>query len=400
MVERFRRGALGLIFTILAISAPGPAQQNAAQAPESLAQQIEQSVANGANHQADEMLHNFLAQPSVGADLLLRVGIAFAGRGLYPEASRVFARCAHDHPQVFEAHYNLALAELAQDRLSQALATIDQAPHHSPVEDAARLYLRGKVETALDRRELAERDLAAAFERRPDEENYALDLGVLDLRNGSYSRAESIFARGARSHPESAYLLLGWALAQFLGGRTAGSIQTSRRLLQLHPDFSPARLLLSFSLYLQGNLAEAQKLAAAGLDLPRPDPFLEYLDASILVKQHSQEYPRIFSELDTAAKAIPACGLCYVAAGKAHEQQGSLPDATRDFETAVQVTPHLSDAWYHLAATYARAGRPSDAARARHEFERLKTGNENHEADMLREAFLKTMGAETTNQEP
>jgi tetratricopeptide (TPR) repeat protein len=289
--------------------------QAAPQSAASLAQQISRSLAAGANQQASRILDQLLTRPTLDPDLLLRTGMDFADHGMYPEASRANARCAHDRPQDFEAHYNLALAELAQDELPEALSTIEHTPQRSPTEDAARLYLRGKVEAALGQNDSAERDLSAAFAKRPGEENYALDLGVLYLRGGSYVRAEAVFARGVRSHAASVYLLLGQALAQFLGGHTTDSVATCRGLLNLHPTFSPARLLLSFSLYLDGKLDEAQKLAAAGLGRPHPDPFLYYLDAAILVKRQSQDYPRIFGELDAAAKAIPACGLCYVAEG-------------------------------------------------------------------------------------
>jgi Flp pilus assembly protein TadD len=79
------------------------------------------------------------------------------------------------------------------------------------------------------------------------------------------------------------------------------------------------------------------------------------------------------------------------AEGKAHEQQGSMSEATRDFETAVRVTPQLSEAWYHLTAAYDRAGRASDAPQARRQFEQLKANKESQEADILRDAFVKAM---------
>jgi tetratricopeptide (TPR) repeat protein len=273
-----------LFVATLHVSSPFCAQA-APQSAVSLAQQISGSLAAGANQQASRIPDQLLTRPTLDPDLLLRTGMDFADHGMYPEASRAFARCAHDRPQDFEAHYNLALADLAQAELPEALSTIEQAPHRSPTEDAARLYLRGKVEAALAQNDSAERDLSAAFAKRPGEENYALDLGVLYLRGGSYARAEAVFARGVRRHATSAYLLLGQVLAQFLRGRTTDSLATCRLLLNLQPDFSSAQLLLSFSLYLDGKLDEAQKLAAAGLGRPHQDPFLYYLDAAILMKR-------------------------------------------------------------------------------------------------------------------
>src|SRR5712692_1581289 len=187
--------------------------------PESLATALAQALARGENQRASELLRQLLERPQLDADLLLRLGIELAQRELYASAARAFARCAQEHPQVFEAHYNLALAEFAEQNFTPALAALDAAPHGSKPQQLARLYLRGKIENALGKATEAERDLAAAFSGAPRQENYALDLGLLYLRQRVYPRAAEVFERGASFHPRSPYLALGLGLAQFLGGR-------------------------------------------------------------------------------------------------------------------------------------------------------------------------------------
>jgi uncharacterized membrane-anchored protein len=72
-------------------------------------------------------------------------------------------------------------------------------------------------------------------------------------------------------------LALGLAFVQFLEGHQTESIESSKKVLALQPDFSPARLLMSFALYMDGNLGEAEKVAAAGLKAPQPPPYLHYI---------------------------------------------------------------------------------------------------------------------------
>ncbi|HLW79870.1 MAG TPA: tetratricopeptide repeat protein, partial [Terriglobia bacterium] len=209
----------------------------------SLERQAHTSLAQSSGSSAAESLDKLLDEPHPGSDVLLHAGIAFAKKGLFPEAARVFTRCVRDYPALFEGHYNLALAELAQDHFSQAFAAIDQAPAHSGEESTARSYLRGKIEAGMGRTQPALQDLSAAFEKAPGRENYALDLGLIDLETHAYPESEHVFARGSALNPQSTYLWLGLALAQFLGGHTSQSLESSRRALALDPGFSPARLL-------------------------------------------------------------------------------------------------------------------------------------------------------------
>jgi tetratricopeptide (TPR) repeat protein len=365
-------------------------QQAGSAAP--LEQKIDKALEKGASEQASRALDELLARSELDSDALLRVGIHFAQNGLYTQAASAFGRCTRDYPSIFEGHYNLALTELAQKHYAQALAAIRQAPQGSEGEAAASLYLRGKIEADQGRTSEAEQNLSSAFEREPGQENYALDLGMLYLRTHEYPKAESVFARGSDRNPRSPYLLLGLALAQFLSGHTARSVQTSQRLLALEPEFSPARLLLGFALYFDGDLAGARQATSEALKLPNPNPYLYYLEAAILLKQHRGEYARIQGDLSVAEADIPVCSLCYVASGKAHEEEGDLARALSDFEMAVQLGPGLSEGWYHLASAYDRLGRKAEAARAREHFHQMKRNEDESEKAMMRGVVLQSFG--------
>lgn len=171
------------------------------------------------------LVPKFLAEPNVTADTLLRTGVNLAQHELFREAADVFERCVKDHPALFEGYYNLALAELALRKYPAALARIQKAPRASRPQEVARTYLRGKIELALGQDAQAEQDLAAAFAVAPQEENYALDLGLAYIRARKYQPAVEVFEKARSFQKDSPFLLLGLGLAQFLGGRTPNRLK-------------------------------------------------------------------------------------------------------------------------------------------------------------------------------
>ena len=377
---------------------PAPGQQADSKISEQsldlLARALATALSQGQGKRAREILGEILERPRLDPDFLLAVGGQFAQHEQYADAALAFSRCVRDHPAVFEAHYNLALAEFAEGKLAEALAGLEAAPQSSAAQQLALLYLRGKIEDGLGRKTEAERDLAAAFSGAPEQENYALDLGLYYLQQHAYDQAARVLERGAALNPQSPFLRLGLSLAQFLGGREAQSLESAERLLKVQPDFSPAFLLAAFVLDVNGKLEDAEKLAAEGLARPRPTAYLYYLHATILVKLGSKDYDRILKELALAGREIPDCALCSLTASKVHEIQGNFPAATADLEQAVRFAPDYADAWYRLAALFDRVGWKADAVQARLRFERLKADKRDREADMLRKVFLQTLSGE------
>jgi Tfp pilus assembly protein PilF len=83
-----------------------------------------------------------------------------------------------------------------------------------------------------------------------------------------------------------------------------------------------------------------------------------------------------------------------VALSKVHQKKGDQRTATADLEKAVSLDPSLPDAWYRLSVLYELAGLADRAREARHRFEELKGNKANRETEMLRDAFLKSLGNE------
>ena len=378
--------------TNLRVSAPAQAVKELPPVPpESLANAIESSLAQGRADKVREALRQLLARDQLDPDILLRVGIQLAQHGFYAEAEQSFARCARENPDVTEARYNLALALFAQEKYPEALKALEGTPYNSEAEGAALLYLRGKIENALGKTKEAGQDLVAAFSKAPQEENYALDLGLFYLQQRTYRQADEIFERGARLNPASPFLALGLSVAQCLDGQFEECLKNLDHLLKLEPESSSGHLLRAYALYRLGRMDEAEKAAAAGLGNPNPTPFLYYLHADLLLSLQSRDFNRIVEELRIASRGIPKCSFCDLARSMAHERMGNNPAAIADLESAVESTPDFAEAWNRLSHLYKVAGRGDDAARALDKFQKIETHKESRETETLRNLFIQML---------
>ena len=366
--------------------------------PDAVLESLERALSEGKADKAHDLLIQILKRPHLTSDFLLRVGIQFASHELYGEAAEAFQRCIQEHPEVFEAYYNLALADIAEQKWEAALATLQQAPQESRAEVLACSYLRGKVEDSQGKTSEAEHDLSDAFAGTPQNPTYGMDLGLFYVHEHAYPQAATVFERAAGFNPRSSFLLLGLSLSRFLAGQHEQSIVALKKALSLQPDFPPAQLLLTFALSAEGKLTDAEKVARQGLTAPHPSPYLYYLDASVLVKLQSRQYKRIFAELRIAQREIPSCSLCYLTESKAHQAQGNFEAAIADLEIATRLDSSFPEAWYRLASLYRRMGRSGDASRAQDQFEKLKADKEGREIQMLRENFLQTLDAAQPEQ--
>jgi tetratricopeptide (TPR) repeat protein len=363
-----------------------------------LPSQLESALAKGELNDVRRVVSKVLQEPGLAADILLQIGVNLAQHDLYSEASAVFKRCAKDYPEVFEAYYNLSLSQLALQQPQDALYTLAKAPHGSPDEEVARTYLRGKIELALQQDAEAERDLSMAFAAAPQEENFGLDLGLCYIRERKYPAAAEVFQKALGFQKDSPFLRLGLATAQYLGGLSDESIETCRTILSMQPSFSPARVMMAFALYMQGRIDEAAKLSAQGLGDPNPFPYLYYIHAASLLKLQSKDYDTMVKDLTLAIRSIPRCSLCYLSLSKAHRRKRDLAAARADLEKAVDLDPTFAEAWYNLATVYQEGGQNAEAESARHRFEELKENQANRETEMLRDAFVKALGVESSSK--
>jgi Tfp pilus assembly protein PilF len=354
-----------------------PAQQPDTRA---LAAAVDHAITEGHPEQAQKALSELLAQPQVELEVLLACGAKLAEGEHFEPARAVFSRAAQDYSKSFEAHYNLALADIALRRLDEARATLDAPLEASRDQQLAREYLRGKIYEASGEAALAERSYTAAFSGAPQEENYALDLGMFYLRQRSHAKARETLTAGVRHHPESVYLLLGMGLAEYLDNDPSDAAATCSRILAIEPQFAPAQLLLAVTHYTSGEYEKCVKEAAPIIARPGAPPYLYYLHAVALLNLGSKDYGAMLSDLSTATRAMSDCSYCYLARSKVHQEMRDEPAAIADLEALVRMDANFANGWYRLSNLYQHAGRTTDAARALERFQAIRTATSSEAA--------------------
>jgi len=173
------------------------AEQTPGPSSDALLASLEKALSEGKGEKANDFLMQILQRPNLTSDFLLRVGIQFAEREWYAAAAETFRRCIQEHPEVFEAYYNLALADIAQQEWDDAFTTLQQAPQRSRSEVLACSYLRGKVADSQGKTSEAEHDFSVAFEGAPQNPTYGMDLGLFYIQQHAYLRAATVFKRSA-----------------------------------------------------------------------------------------------------------------------------------------------------------------------------------------------------------
>lgn len=338
---------------------------------------------------ADPAVKELLSRPHIDLGVLLETGAKLAGQELYEPARAIFTRGVHDYPSSFEARYNLALADFALQKFGEAQAALDGAQQLPKDQQLAREYLRGKIYDALGENEAAERSLTVAFQGTPQEENYALDLGLHYLRKRSYADAIATFQTATKYHADSIFVALGLALAQALGDDPPRAIAACRRILASDPNFSPARLLLASVLYMGGENEMCAQETASAIERPGAHPYLYYLHAASMIKTNSKNYAAMLEDLDVASRLIPGCAFCYFTESKVHQELGDEPAAIADLELLVtRVDPEFSQGWYRLANLYQHSGRSDEASRALARFRAIRTAQTDRESEYLRKVLL------------
>jgi tetratricopeptide (TPR) repeat protein len=360
-----------------------------------LAADLDRALASRQIEQVGQALEAILARPHVELEVLLETGAKLADHELFELARAAFTRAVSDYPRSFEARYNLALADFALRRFSEAQSTLDGAPELSKDQQLSREYLRGKLYDALGQTDLAEKSFLAAFHGSPQQENYGLDLGLYYLRRHLYPKALETLKAALKYHSDSIYLELGLGLAQVLGDDPPRAVATCRRILAKEPNFGAARLLLVLAFYMNGENQNCAAETAPALRQPGAPPYLYYLHAASLLRLNSREYAAMLHDLDEANRGIPGCAFCYFAQSKIHQQMGDESAAITDLEQLVtRVDPEFSQGWYRLASLYQHAGRRDDAAKALERFRSIKGEQTDREMEYLRKVFLSALGGD------
>jgi thioredoxin-like negative regulator of GroEL len=318
----------------------------------------------------------------------LAVGVALAQQDKMREAAAVFERCVQQYPGSFEAKYNLALARIALSEYESALEVVNSIAPSTADEKAAVAYLAGKILLATNHLKEAQKELADAYARRPDEENYALDLAMVYIRSSTYLQATEVLQRALAAHPGSMDLRLEMAVTDVLAGRYSEGIGICRTLQERDPTLSVTRLVAAFSYCAKKDYKACEDESSAGLAAPHAYPYLYYLRARALWDSESSDRGQMLEDVSRAIQQMPKCSVCFVLRSRLLEASHDDDAAIADLKQAVATDAQADSAWYRLFLLYRKAQRPAEAADALKHCRSIHDDGLHQEVESFREQFL------------
>jgi predicted Zn-dependent protease len=334
------------------------------------------------------------AQTSMSS--LLAAGVLLAQYENMPDAAAMFERCSRQYPASFEAKYNLALARIALTQYQGALDALNSITPVTADEKPAVEYLTGKVFLATKHLKEAQRSLASAYAQRPQEENYALDLGLLYIRSSAYVQAIEVLRPSLTLHPKSQDLALELALSNALAGRYSESIEICRELQRNDPTSSIPRLIAAFSYCTEKSYKNCEKEASDGLAGPHPNPYFHYLRARAGWDSGSIDHAQMLQDVTAAIQQMPECDVCLLLRSRMYEASHEDGLAIADLQKAVERDNQDASAWYRLSILYRKQQRPMEASDALRRYRSIHDNGANQEVENFRKQFLDGVSSKTT----
>jgi tetratricopeptide (TPR) repeat protein len=278
-----------------------PPKPLAAQAGEdALAEQISAKLASGRIDEAIAEARRAVAAHHRSAALYQLLGAALFKKGAHEEARAAFRRSTELDPAIAENYFNLALVDLAENRLPDAAKWLEEFLRREPAHAQARVLL-GRAYHNLNQTEPAIEQFRKALELSP-----ALPL---------------------------AHYHLGYAYQS--QGRRTEALEEFRKEIELNPNFYDAYWLAGNIELGRGRLDSAEEFFRRGVRL-RPQAFpARYGLARVLIER--QQWAEAEAELKRVVAAKPDHVEAHYTLARVYQQTGRKEDAERQFKIVAEL---------------------------------------------------------------
>jgi tetratricopeptide (TPR) repeat protein len=211
-----------------------------------------------------------------------------------------------------------------------------------------------------------------AADQDPTEENL-FGAGYELILAGLPQDAERAFAAGVKRSPRSIELLIGLGSAQFLEGRTAESIQTLLRAVDLDPADPRPYPFLSGAASTAHDDAERvhaafERFLSVAPDNPRASYYLALDMLDEPAADQATNRSRIEALLKRAILLDPVLPDAHFQLSLLYERKKDYPAAAQELEKELSISPNLKEAHYRLAIAYRQTGRMDLSAKEMQRF--------------------------------
>src|SRR5262249_3085898 len=149
---------------------------------------------------------------------------------------------------------------------------LDSAQHALALKNSGEVHdLLADIYEARHQYDLALNNYQEAVRLDPENDKFVFDLGAELILHENYDEAQPIFRLAKERFPHSSRIYLGLGVADFIGGKTADSVDAFLKAVDLDPEFEPAYVFLgeSYSAFGARPAEVLAKLAYAAGKRPR-----------------------------------------------------------------------------------------------------------------------------------
>jgi len=301
----------------------------------------------------------------------IREGAILASRGFPEQALSRFDKAVLEDPASYDALYNIAVLRLEQssdpkdldgalDAAQRALAVNDTGEIHDLMAD---IYERKKdYRSALNQYQEATR-------LDPANDKFAFDLGSELLLHENYEAAQTILHAAQSHNAQSSRIYLALGAAEFMGGKTAESVDSFLKAVDLNPKFEPAYLFLGEAYTFSGARSKEvlDKLAYFSAKEPQNFGAQYYFGTSLVVAMNNDgtltNAALALATLNRAAQLRPRDARVYYQMAEVFRLEKRPSDAVPYYAKSIALDPEYPEPLYKLGQAYVRLGRHEDAQR-------------------------------------
>lgn len=257
----------------------------------------------------------------------------------------------------------------------------------SVVQERPEMYrLVARADEGTGRFTEASHEYQLAADQDPIEENL-FGVGYELILAGLPQDAERAFAAGVKRSPRSIELVIGLGSAQFLEGRTAESIQTLLRAVDLDPADPRTYPFLSEAAGTAHDDAEQvhaafERFLSVAPDNPRASYYLALDMSHEPAADRAASPSRIEALLKRAILLDPVLPDAHFQLSLLYERKKDYPAAAQELEKELSISPNLKEAHYRLAIAYRQTGRMDLSAKEMQRFREAQERSREQKAGM------------------
>ena len=286
----------------------------------------------------------------------------------YAEAALEYRNAIQKDTSSTEAHYGLALTQVAQYQLLPAIATLEiilslNPDHESALASLGDIYLRmvpGDQNSPAEYYEKLRIITNRLLARDPQSYDGLRFQGHLAVIDGKPTEAREFFSQADSIRPDQPNLQLALADALARDNLPEEAEQLALTIIEKHKSFGPAYDFLQLQYLLRRRPDDAERiLVLKAEDNPEVADFQLQLAGYYLVAQRTDDGKRIIERLLAEPETFPAANLRI---GDLYLRLGSPSDAQRHFEEGFRTDlARSTDYRKRLIRLYWAAGKRSEA---------------------------------------